>query len=77
MPPKVINANWPDRPNLAHRKPTTPCAQEGDEAEVRRAFFTTYNQRFRRHTILDSLPVDKLDRADLNRRIDETGHKGG
>jgi hypothetical protein len=32
---------------------------------------------FRRLTILGSLPLEKLERADLKRRIDEIGDKGG
>lgn len=77
LPPEAINANWPGRPILAHWEHADPCVREGDEAEIRRAFFNTYNQLFRRLTILGSLPLEKLERADLKRRIDEIGDKGG
>ncbi len=77
LAPEAINAAWPGNPILAHWAHADPCAESGDEADVRRAFFNTYNQLFRRLTIFASLPMDKLDRVVLKSRIDEIGLRDG
>ena len=73
LPPQQINAVWPGNPLLAHWPHADPGATKGTEEELRRAFFQTYNQLFRRLTIFASLPLDKLDREALKRRLDDIG----
>ena len=48
-------------------------AVEGTEERKRRAFFTAYNQLHHRLSIFVSLPIEKLDRLSLQRRLDEIG----
>ncbi len=73
LPPQQINALWPGNPLLAHWPHTDPAAVDGTEDQLRRAFFQTYNQLSRRLTIFASLPLDKLDREALKRRLDDIG----
>jgi arsenate reductase len=73
LSPQEINAVWPGNPLLAHWFHSDPSASEGTEEEQRRAYFQTYNQLFRRLTIFASLPLGKLDRESLKRRLDDIG----
>lgn len=73
VPPQQINTQWPGNPLLAHWPHPDPAAVEGTEEIQRRAFFQTYNQLSRRLTIFASLPLDKLDRDALKRRLDDIG----
>lgn len=73
LPPQQINTDWPGNPLPAHWPHADPAAAEGSDEQLRHAFFQTYNQLFRRLTIFASLPLDKLDRAALKRRLDDIG----
>ena len=48
-----------------------PAAVQGSDEEKRKAFFKAYNQLQHRLTIFVSLPLDKLDRLALKRKLDE------
>jgi hypothetical protein len=57
----------------AHWGIEDPAAVEGSEEQKRRAFFKTYSQLQHRLSIFASLPMDKLDRLTLQKRLDEIG----
>lgn len=65
---------WPGQPMTAHWGAPDPAAVEGSDEAKRKAFFTTYNQLFHRLMIFVSLPLDKLDRGALMKRLDDIGH---
>ncbi len=64
---------WPGQPMTAHWGIDDPAAVEGSDDAKRKAFFKTYNELQRRLSILVSLPLDKLDRLTLKKRLDEIG----
>lgn len=64
---------WPGQPMTAHWGIEDPAAVEGTEEQKRRAFFTAYNQLHHRLSIFVSLPIGKLDRLSLQKRLDEIG----
>jgi arsenate reductase len=64
---------WPGQPMTAHWGIPDPAAVEGSDAEKRKAFFRAYNQLQHRLSIFVNLPMDKLDRLTLQRRLDEIG----
>jgi hypothetical protein len=57
----------------AHWGIPDPAAIEGSDEDKRKAFFKAYNQLQHRLSIFVNLPVDKLDRLTLQRRLDEIG----
>ncbi|MBK7330077.1 MAG: arsenate reductase ArsC [Dehalococcoidia bacterium] len=75
-PVAEINSKWLGNPLLTHWQHTDPVALDDEDGSMRRAFFHTYNQLVRRLTIFASLPLTKLDRDALKRRIDDIGLKG-
>jgi arsenate reductase len=64
---------WPGQPMTAHWGIEDPAAVEGSDDDKRKAFFRTYNELQRRLSILVSLPLDKLDRLTLKKRLLEIG----
>ena len=64
---------WPGQPMNAHWGIEDPAAAEGPGEEKRKAFFTAYNRLRNRLSIFTSLPMSKLDRLSLQRRLDEIG----
>jgi arsenate reductase (thioredoxin) len=64
---------WPGQPMTAHWGLPDPAAVTGDEEAVRKAFFVTYDQLFRRISIFVNLRLDQLDRLSLQRRLAEIG----
>lgn len=64
---------WPGQPMNAHWGIEDPAAAEGSEEEQRRAFFAAYNRLRNRLSIFVSLPMSKLDRLSLQRRLDDIG----
>jgi arsenate reductase len=64
---------WPGQPMTAHWGIEDPAAVEGSEEQKRRALFKTYSQLQHRLSIFTSLPMDKLDRLTLQKRLDEIG----
>src|SRR6185295_18532159 len=64
---------WPGRPLRAHWGVEDPAAFEGTDQEKTHYFETIYNQLAERIRRLTSVPLDKLDRASLQRKLDEIG----
>jgi arsenate reductase len=64
---------WPGQPMSAHWGIEDPAAVQGTEEEKRKAFFRAYNQLQNRLSIFVSLPLEKLDRLALKRKLDEIG----
>lgn len=64
---------WPGQPITAHWGVADPAAVEGSDTERRHAFFTTYTELQRRLSLFVSLPLEKLDRLSLARRLQEIG----
>mgnify|MGYP006316494453 CR=1 FL=1 len=68
---------WPGQPMTAHWGIPDPAAVEGSEDDKRKAFFKAYNQLQHRLSIFVSLPMEKLDRLTLQRRLDDIGKTAG
>ena len=64
---------WPGQPMSAHWGVPDPAAVEGTDEAKRKAFFTAWSQLQHRISIFVSLPLDKLDRLTLQRRLEEIG----
>ena len=64
---------WPGQPITAHWGVEDPAAVEGTDEQKHKAFVRTFAQLQHRLTILASLPLDKLDRLALQKRLDEIG----
>jgi protein-tyrosine-phosphatase len=64
---------WPGQPMNAHWGIEDPAAAEGSGEEKRKAFFSAYNRLRNRLSIFTSLPMSKLDRLSLQRRLDDIG----
>jgi arsenate reductase len=67
---------WPGQPMTAHWGVADPAAVEGTDEAKRRAFFRAFNELQHRLSIFMSLPMDRLDRLTLQRRLDEIGNVG-
>ena len=68
---------WPGQPMTAHWGVPDPAAAEGTEAEIGLAFSDAYRQLNNRISIFVSLPLAKLDKLSLQKRLDAIGrHKG-
>ena len=66
---------WPGQPMTAHWGIPDPAAVNGSEAEQRRAFIDAYAVLRHRIELLASLPIDKLDRLALSKRVEEIGRQ--
>jgi len=64
---------WPGQPMTAHWGVPDPAAATGSEAEVRFAFADTLRMLTNRINIFVSLPLDKLDRLSLQKKLEEIG----
>jgi len=64
---------WPGQPVTAHWGVEDPAAVEGTDEQKRKAFVRTFAQLQHRLTIFASLPLDKLDRLGLQKRLDDIG----
>jgi arsenate reductase len=67
---------WPGQPITAHWGIADPAAVIGAEAEVRKAFVRAFRELTARINLLANLPVDKLDRLTLQRKLVEIGKIG-
>jgi protein-tyrosine-phosphatase len=65
---------WPGQPMSAHWGVDDPAAETGSEERRRRAFFSAYTQIANRISIFLNLPLDKLDRLALQKKLDEIGN---
>lgn len=66
---------WPGQPMTAHWGIPDPAAVEGDDAMIDLAFREAFGTLKRRIELFACLPVRKLDRIALKRRVDEIGHE--
>ncbi len=64
---------WPGQPMTAHWGVPDPAAATGTEAEIRFAFADTLRMLTNRINIFISLPLAKLDRLSLQKKLDEIG----
>ncbi len=64
---------WPGQPMTAHWGVPDPAAATGTEAEIHYAFADTLRMLTNRINIFVSLPLAKLDRLSLQRRLEEIG----
>jgi protein-tyrosine-phosphatase len=64
---------WPGQPITAHWGVADPAAVAGTEQEKRKAFLRAFTELGTRIDLLLSLPVEKLDRLTLKRKLDEIG----
>jgi len=64
---------WPGQPITAHWGVADPAAVQGAEAEKRKAFLRAFTELSVRINLLLALPVDKLDRRVLQKKLDDIG----
>src|SRR5450432_490338 len=64
---------WPGQPMTAHWGLPDPAAVEGTDEQKRKAFLTTFVSLSNRINIFVNLPMDKLDRMSLQKKMDEIG----
>lgn len=64
---------WPGQPMTAHWGVPDPAAVEGSDEARRKAFFQAYNQLLNRISLFANLPINKLDRLSLQKRLDAIG----
>ena len=64
---------WPGQPTSAHWGIPDPAAVFGSEEEKRRAFKDALTALSRRIDLFLALPLDKLERHALKRKLDEIG----
>jgi arsenate reductase len=64
---------WPGQPVTAHWGIPDPAAAGGDDEAKRRAFAGACGTLLNRIRLFASLPLDKLDRLSLQRRLEELG----
>ena len=67
---------WPGNPITAHWGVPDPAAVTGSEIVQRQAFREAFAMLERRIKLFLSLPVEKLDRLALQRRVDDIGRSG-
>jgi arsenate reductase len=64
---------WPGQPMTAHWGIEDPAAATGSEEDIRKAFFTAYNQLYRRISFFTALPLAKLQGIALKNELDKIG----
>lgn len=64
---------WPGQPMTAHWGLPDPAAIDGSDEQKRRAFAEAFRHLSHRINIFTSLPMDKLDRLSLQRKLKEIG----
>lgn len=64
---------WPGQPMTAHWGIPDPAEVEGNDEAKRRAFVDAYTALKRRIELFVSLPLDKLDKLSLEKRVREIG----
>ena len=67
---------WPGQPVTAHWGIADPAAATGTGQEKRKAFLRAFTELSARINLLLALPLEKLDRLTLKRRLDEIGKTG-
>jgi len=64
---------WPGQPISAHWGVNDPAAVTGSDEDKRRAFLLAFKELSTRINLLLNLPVGKLDRMVLKKKLDEIG----
>jgi protein-tyrosine-phosphatase len=64
---------WPGQPITAHWGAADPVAFVGGDEQKRRFFLRVYTELENRIKMFTSLPMDSLDRFDIERRVKEIG----
>jgi len=64
---------WPGQPISAHWGVNDPAAVMGSDEDKRRAFLLAFKELGTRINLLLNLPVEKLDRLVLKRKLDDIG----
>jgi len=67
---------WPGQPITAHWGVEDPAAVAGDDESKRRAFVKAYTTLARRIELFLALPLGKLDKLALKKKLDEIGTTG-
>jgi protein-tyrosine-phosphatase len=67
---------WPGQPMTAHWGVNDPAAAKGDDQAKRKAFFRAYNELTTRISLFLNLPLAKLDRLTLQKKLDDIGKVG-
>ncbi len=67
---------WPGQPISAHWGVNDPAAVTGSDEEKRRAFLRAFQELSTRINLLLNLPVEKLDRLVLKKKLDDIGRAG-
>ena len=67
---------WPGQPVTAHWGVNDPARVDGTDAEKRKAFMKTFAALSTRINLLLNLPLDKLDRLALKKKLVEIGTLG-
>jgi len=70
---KEVCPVWPGQPQTAHWGQPDPAAVEGTDEQKRRAFVQAFGALRNRISIFVSLPLDKLDRLAIKKKLDEIG----
>ena len=70
---KEVCPIWPGQPMSAHWGLPDPTAVEGSDEEKREAFSSIFRQLATRIGIFTSLPLDKLDKMSLQKKLIEIG----
>lgn len=64
---------WPGQPMTAHWGMPDPSLVEGNDEEKRRAFSETFRYLANRIHLLVNLPMEKLDKMSLQKKLDDIG----
>lgn len=64
---------WPGQPMTAHWGVPDPAAVQGSDEDKRRAFLLAFRNLSTRINLMLNLPIEKLDRIALSRRLEEIG----
>jgi len=64
---------WPGKPATAHWGIPDPAQVEGSDEAKREAFKKTYEQLARRIQLFMSLPIDKVDKMTLTKKLADIG----
>ena len=67
---------WPGQPMTAHWGIQDPAAVQGSEGDKRKAFLRAFSELATRINLFMSLPLDKLDRLVLKKKLDQIGRIG-
>ena len=67
---------WPGQPITAHWGINDPARVEGADAEKRKAFMKAFGELSTRINLLLSLPLDRIERLALKKKLDEIGMLG-